>query len=298
MNEHEPAPDSKPVDSSAARGTSPRRADLFRSDSSPHAGVDAVVIARPLTWAVPPRAALDLSALSPRDARLDFWLVLLVAVILPYGGAALLSIQAIGEEIEMPSISISVGAKLIELSLALVLLSYLLLRHRTAPRCFGIRANQLGQQLAWGVAGFVACYVYLFLSALLIIPIYQFFAEDVNQRVELMRALPTGDALRGAILMGAVATHEEIIFRGLLLPYARRITGSWSCAVAIVALVFGALHLLQGVIGAVQVTGLGIVLSLIFIASRSLPAVIIAHFGFNFVQLLLAPLLLKLAETQ
>lgn len=298
MEERDSAPDPSAPPTPITRAAPPRAAAIPGEVHLPPPLPD-VVVARPVWGMGPARAAaLDLNSLSIRDARLDFWLVLLVAVILPYGGAALLSIQAIGEGFEIPSISISVGAKLIELGLALVLLSYLLLRHRISPRCVGLTSDRLAIQLAWGVFGFVACYIYMFFSALLIIPFYRFLADDVAQRSELIRALPTGDLLRGAVLMGTVATHEEIIFRGLLLPYARRVTGSWRYAVIFVALVFGALHLLQGVVGAVQVTGLGIVLSLLFIASRSLLAVIIAHFGFNFVQFLLAPILLKFGGMQ
>ena len=61
-------------------------------------------------------------------------------------------------------------------------------------------------------------------------------------------------------------------------------TGHWWLAVLISSAIFGALHLPQGVLGALQIAGIGATLGLIFVWSRSLLAVTIAHFIFNFVQ--------------
>ena len=48
--------------------------------------------------------------------------------------------------------------------------------------------------------------------------------------------------------------------------------------------IFGALHYAQGVIGMLQVTGIGLILTLVFIKTRSIVTVILAHFMFDFAQ--------------
>jgi membrane protease YdiL (CAAX protease family) len=54
---------------------------------------------------------------------------------------------------------------------------------------------------------------------------------------------------------------------------------------------FGALHFSQGWIGMLQIVGLAVVLGTCFVLTRSLLAVIVAHFVFDFVQLQLVRVL-------
>jgi len=66
----------------------------------------------------------------------------------------------------------------------------------------------------------------------------------------------------------------------------RRVLGSWWWAGLVSASLFAGLHVFhQGVLaGMIQIFGVGVVLTVFFIVSRSLLAVTIAHFLFDFVQ--------------
>ena len=60
--------------------------------------------------------------------------------------------------------------------------------------------------------------------------------------------------------------------------------GSWSAAIVISSAIFAVLHFDQGWIGVIQIMGVGTVFAVFFVLSRSLSAVVIAHFTFNFLQ--------------
>ena len=79
---------------------------------------------------------------------------------------------------------------------------------------------------------------------------------------------------------------EEHIFRGYLLAQARAYTRLWGLspafatvvAVTIVSVIFGSMHLYEGVGGALVITCLGAVYAAVAIKLRNLRAVIVAHF--------------------
>lgn len=199
--------------------------------------------------------------------------------------------------------SLIVLDKSVHLLLAGGLLAILLRRRDLLPAGFGITGRNLAGQVGWGMAAVLLVYYYLYLTMVVIISITMLGGidaaaeEDLRHRVEWLAAIPPMSAAQAALLMGLVAAHEEVVFRGLLLPYLRRLTGSWVAAVAISCGVFGVLHIDQGVIGAAQAAGIGMVLAIVFIRTRSLLTVTLAHFVFNFVQLqYVAPALFKFAE--
>ncbi len=84
---------------------------------------------------------------------------------------------------------------------------------------------------------------------------------------------------------------EEHIFRGYLLKQARAYTTAWGMSprlttvlsVVVVALIFGSLHVYEGVGGALMVTFLGIVYGFVAVKLGSLRAVIAAHFLQDFI---------------
>ena len=69
------------------------------------------------------------------------------------------------------------------------------------------------------------------------------------------------------------------------------ITGSRSIAVVITLLPFALFHFRQGPAGIVIATAAGLVLALIYLRRRSLPTVMLAHFGVDFIPNVLLPLL-------
>ncbi|MBL7253175.1 CPBP family intramembrane glutamic endopeptidase [Paractinoplanes lichenicola] len=87
--------------------------------------------------------------------------------------------------------------------------------------------------------------------------------------------------------MAAAAVTEELMFRGVLFRHVEKVTGTW-LALALSALVFGAVHLLNenaSLWGALCVAFAGGgMLTSAYIATRSLWLPIGLHFGWNYAQ--------------
>lgn len=180
-----------------------------------------------------------------------------------------------------------IAMKFVDAALACILLSALASLNGVTAASFGIRFGGLLQQIGFGFLTLLANYAYMIATIPLVMLLIQEFPElmeDAKERLEFGSMLPVQNFWLSVVLLICVATHEEITFRGLMLPLLRKLIGSWWGAVAISSVIFGALHIAQGVIGVVQITGLGIVFSIAFIRSRSLITVIFAHFAFDLLQ--------------
>jgi membrane protease YdiL (CAAX protease family) len=272
-----------------------------------------IVMARPVreesalsaaARAVPTRvAALDMSSVTRGEAFLDVWLVLTVAIFVQYAPSVLLSDWQPAGEGALPAVdSLMVCAKWIEMLLVVTLCAYFVGRNGVALRSFGLHCERIGIQLLWVPLILVCAYAAMVGIGLLLLLVWgnpTQLQTELTQRTEFAGAMPLDDLGLAVPLMLAVAVHEELLFRGLLLPYLRRATGSWIAAIAISSVIFGSLHFHQGSIAMVQITGLAVVLSLMFIVSRSLIAVMVAHFTFDMAQLQLMrwlPEIVKWAE--
>lgn len=272
-------------------------------------------LARPVTFAQPglsadllvedasPRGFEPLTLLSRRDATLDLVLILMMAIVLQYGPqiVAVLTLFPDGARTFRPELLIL--SKYSELCLALTLLGYLAWRHRlpAADLGFGhtkssILPSPYLRPVGWALVAVVGCYAVFLPLALISFGIGSFFVDpgrEIDRRIDFVSAMPSEDIRLLIVLMTAVAAQEEIIFRGLLLPYVRRLCGSWTVAVGLTSLIFAVLHVPgQGVLSALPIFGIGCMLGAVFVWSRSLPAVILAHFVFNVVQVLIARVLL------
>lgn len=94
-----------------------------------------------------------------------------------------------------------------------------------------------------------------------------------------------------ALLNVVVATYEELLLRGFVMPRLRRLTRSWTIAVVLSTALFAGLHLPDQNLAAVcALTVVSLVLSTLTIATRSLVPAIAAHFLFNFVQMVIIKL--------
>jgi membrane protease YdiL (CAAX protease family) len=250
---------------------------------------DSIVVARPvlgppgLRALSRPSKALDLSALTGREAALDLGLVVLVAILARFAPELVaVLLQPDGPVGEVGWITVLV--KWVDAALLAGLTAYLLLRNRISPAAFGIRTGGLGVQSLWGLATLLAAGVYVVSSAVVIFALLGSspeFQQDLSKRVDFVQAMPVHDLARSLLLLSAVAIHEELLFRALLLPYLRRLLGSWWLAVLLSSAVFALLHLQQGLIGVVQVAGMAVLLAVVFILSRSVLAVILAHFLYD-----------------
>lgn len=232
--------------------------------------------------------ALDASAALAVAEEAPAWLGVLGAALLPAVGESPSLLRAL-------MVSKWLGA-----GLALAA-AYVLVRRLPTPwASFGLRGLPIGRALGWGCAGLAGLYGALLLSAIAIVGLQLAFGsewlmDDVGQRVDLLSALVSETGWRASLLLVAVALHEELLFRGLLLPALRPFLG-WTGALVLSSLIFGVLHAEQGLVGIAQATGLGLVLGALFLRSGSLWPAILAHFAFDRIQFELVRLLLPFME--
>jgi len=244
----------------------------------------------------PPVSPLELPSLTRAAAALDLGLIGLVALILPFGLRFFMEVWAGGStdgaadtqfHFEQAGRLLTVQ-KWFDAVLAAGLMAYLLLRHRLAPAGFGLRFDRLWRQFAWMFGTLLGCYAWILATAVIVTFIVLVFPqaeEDLMKRIQLVDILPSESLWGMLLLLVPVAVHEEIVFRGLLLPYLRRLLGSWGPAVLISSAVFAVLHVDQGWFGVMQVFGVAIVWALFFLASRSLLPVMLAHLVFDLIQM-------------
>ncbi|HUU94818.1 MAG TPA: type II CAAX endopeptidase family protein [Phycisphaerae bacterium] len=260
---------------------------------------DKIVLARPVQAlpyaAVPPKppGPIDLSGVRRDHAYLDLVLILTVAVIVPFAPHVVASF--VFEDAGPPQIGpLTTAIKWIDVLLVGSIAAYLLLRHRLPSASFGLRSNGLGLQVLWSLGALIAAYAYIAGSVVVIFTVIAFvpgLQKDLLHRVDFVQQMPVTSLIDSILLLIPVAIHEELLFRGMLLPYLRRVVGRWWLAILISSAIFGGLHFPQGWLGALQITGLGAVLAICFVLSRSLLAVTIAHFAFNLLQFQIVRLL-------
>lgn len=256
-----------------------------------------LVYARPIHVAArcrTPMAPPVLDQLSRREAGLDLGLVLVVALVLPVGLQEAMT-GLITEMPEAPHSAALTVYKGFDALLLIALAGYLMWRQGIAPASFGLQVSRPWRQVLWSVPTVGAVYAVFLVVMVIIMAVVMAMPglqEDLEHRAEFLDQLPIDNTLDTILLMTQVAIHEELLFRALLIPYLRRITGSWAWAVFISSLLFASLHLAQGWLGAAQILAVGAVLGTFFVLSRSVLAVIIAHFVFNFVQTQMARFLL------
>jgi membrane protease YdiL (CAAX protease family) len=258
-----------------------------------------IVVARPVQ-ALPyaatpgkPPAALELPGVRWEHAYLDLVLILTVAVIVPFA-PSLLMLVVVGNSGPSEIGPLTSVFKWIEVLLVGSIAAYLLLRHRLPAASFGLRSTGLGLQTLWGLGALIAGYAYIIASVAVILTVLAFvpgLQKDLFHRVDFVEQMPVTSLMDSILLLIPVAIHEELLFRGMLLPHLRRVVGRWWLAILISSAIFGGLHFPQGWLGALQITGLGAVLAICFVLSRSLLAVMIAHFVFDLLQFQIVRLL-------
>jgi membrane protease YdiL (CAAX protease family) len=232
------------------------------------------------------------------DAWLDLLLILMIGLLLPFGSQLALALVATGVSI-FPTPMMLTVSKAFEALTVLVIALYLLRRHGIPAAALGCQPRGFGRELLAALSAIFLIYVAFFLSIVIVAAIVLTSPEttdDLKQRVEFMQALPLGDVLGTVLLMIPVAIHEEVLFRGLMIPYFRRVGCNWIVAVVVSTAIFAVLHAAQGSLGIIQVFFIGAALGAAFVITRSLLAVIIAHCVFNVVQILLAGMLLPQLE--
>lgn len=245
------------------------------------------VKARPVAHPPRPRSPLELPWLRREDALLDLALVLVVALLVQFAPGITASVRGLEPQVADAG-EIVLMHKATQALLVCGLLAYFILRHGIHPRCYGLRADRAAGQLGWALAALAGAYAAMLASVLIVVVALLIFPDamqDLRRRVDFVEEITRFTHSETIALLIAVSLHEEALFRALLIPYLWRVIGRSWVAVAISSAVFASLHYHQGWIGVVQIFGVGAALGAVFVASRSLPALVIAHFVFNYLQL-------------
>jgi membrane protease YdiL (CAAX protease family) len=142
------------------------------------------------------------------------------------------------------------------------------------------------RDLVWGVVvGLAMVVLFLPVSALVV----RIFGERAYSEKVIQAIVPRqpGEWLPVMITLLPAVLLEELLFRSLLVGGLGSLAPALPLAV-LGSLLFGVVHLPQGIWGVIATTGAGLMLSLLFLAAGSLLAPIIAHYIFNVVQITLA----------
>jgi len=102
-----------------------------------------------------------------------------------------------------------------------------------------------------------------------------------------------GEVLLAVLLVVVVAVAEETIFRGYLILRFASLLRSRGWAVLASSVIFAIGHGYEGGAAVVTIGLTGLVFALVYIWRQSLVAPVVMHFVFNFVALVLAPLVLR-----
>jgi membrane protease YdiL (CAAX protease family) len=146
------------------------------------------------------------------------------------------------------------------------------------------------------LGGVFAASVFSSVLVMVLVAVFPRLQADLSNRLRFVSAVTDIDLLGAVTLLVAVAIHEEVLFRGLFIPYLRRLGCGWFGALAISAGVFGGLHYSQGFLAIPQIFCVGLTLGAFYMWSRSLTAVMLAHFLYDLTMFQLAPVVLRWAE--
>ncbi len=159
--------------------------------------------------------------------------------------------------------------------------------NRQAPASIGLGRAGWARELALGVPVMIATLV---VHVTVTVPIAvavslfgkSFATSEASQRVDALQGLTVDTPVwQFALAMVVVATFEEVVFRGFLLPRVRQLTGRWWLAVLLVTAAFGLGHLYEGTLAVAQTMVLGVCFSVAFLWRGHLGSVIVAHGLFN-----------------
>jgi len=225
----------------------------------------------------------------------EFILVTLPLVILHVVLAAFLY-ESFGGEMPEPPVLLR-AMVLTTLALqgpAVLLVAYVLVRKRlTLTRAFGARLKTLPVDAAKGALSYLAVFLPIGIVGFVYMQLLQALgcnteAQDVIQLLQKAES-PAAIAVLGFIAVVAAPIVEEVVFRGIMLPFLAKHMSVGS-AVLLVSFLFAVIHF--HIPAFVPLFLLAIGLSLSYIATGSLAVPIVTHACFNAISLT-AALVLK-----
>lgn len=147
----------------------------------------------------------------------------------------------------------------------------------------GWHTDRLGRSLLWGLLGVLLCAVGL--AACLGV------AHLMHWKVgyqEAPKFVPPLWAMAITVLRAGVT--EEVFYRGYALERLQALTGSRWIALLLALVPFALFHYRQGPAGILIAFVLGLILSLLYLKRRDLPANMVTHFSVDFIPNVLLPL--------
>ena len=147
----------------------------------------------------------------------------------------------------------------------------------------GWHTDRLGNAALWGLLGLGLSVVVLAACV--------FVAQAMGWKLGLQTAptyAPPLWAMTITVLRAGVT--EELFYRGFALERLVGITGSKWIATAVTVVPFALFHYRQGPAGIMIAGAAAVLLSVIYLKRRSLPAVMITHFSVDFIPNVLLPL--------
>ncbi|NOX59596.1 MAG: CPBP family intramembrane metalloprotease [Planctomycetes bacterium] len=272
MTPNDPTPDGDAFDSNA------READAFIPVATPidGSGFYCSQSSNPLRLENLPRS------------RAAAHLVFLIATFLLLQITAVLLAQLAGIDLESGEhpllamvITFSVGSSVVFVALILMR------RSGCSPASIGLSRDRWLSECAWGILVAVASLAAFFLMVGILFAVWPSGTNPFSgnsQRVETM--LPDLGPAMLTVMIVLGAAWEEAVFRGILVTHLRRITGGWTVAMALSALLFAGLHTnVQVPVVVIPLFAVAVVWSLFMIWRRSIVASVVGHTLFNLVQL-------------
>ena len=148
----------------------------------------------------------------------------------------------------------------------------------------GWHTDRLGNALLWGLLGVVLCALGLAACILIAQLLHWKVGAQTPAKYEPPLWATTITVLRAGVT-------EEAFYRGYALERLQSLTGRKSLAVVLTIVPFALFHFRQGPAGILIAGVTGMILALIYLKRRSLPAVMFTHFTVDFVPNVLLPLL-------
>lgn len=169
----------------------------------------------------------------------------------------------------------------------IVVVSLLAWRHQSL-RSVGVSFERFGVNVLLGLAALGVAYGLIMPWAIAIQYLMPEIAESFNENADaIMAFLPRESPIHFLWMFLAVGIYEELLFRGFLMTRLRRLTGGWTWAAIVSSILFIVPHLIeQKAIALVPIGILAAVFCLVTIWRRSIVPAIIAHWLFDWSQLL------------
>ena len=224
--------------------------------------------------------------LSRKQAAVDLAIVLC-------GGVALYAVpwwRYVSSNLALGPTANFIAFTVFNLVFVFALTAWMLHRRKLPPSTIGLNTPRLPGDLRLAGVGVLVMAIAPIVEFLYAYEYWRWLKDgsvDAPAAAATAETLSAADWATSGFIMLVAAITEELLFRGLLLRYMALVTKRPTVAVVLSALVFGGLHAQWSAGNALTAIWMGIVLGTLYVKHNSLVAVVLAHFIFNAILLLL-----------